>query len=219
MSRVEPPKSDGRDPVILSPEEYDRFIAECDVHPMLALYVLLLGETGCRAHSEGGWLRWEDVDLQEGFLWIASGRHGRRTKSGKGRWVPLTSRLRQGLKDHFARYRFGSFSGAQSPWVFHHLPGYRVGSGKPGGRFREFRGRLAKAIKRAKLPGGFVLHDLRHRRATTWLADGQNVVHVKEALGHTDLRTTMGYTHLAKEHSRALVQDEPGTGNSRSQAS
>jgi integrase len=28
---------------------------------------------------------------------------------------------------------------------------------------------------------------------------------VKEALGHADLRTTMGYTHLAKEHLRALV--------------
>ncbi|MCH8811026.1 MAG: tyrosine-type recombinase/integrase, partial [Gemmatimonadetes bacterium] len=82
-----------------------------------------------------------------------------------------------------------------------------------------FRSRLTKAVERARLPDGFVLHDLRHRRATTWLADGQNVVHVKEALGHSDLRTTMGYTHLAKEHLRALVQDESRTGESRSQAS
>jgi site-specific recombinase XerD len=33
-----------------------------------------------------------------------------------------------------------------------------------------------------------------------WLADGRDVVHVKEAVGHADLRTTMGYTYLAREH-------------------
>ena len=171
------------------------------------------------SHSEGTWLRWEDVDLQEGFLWVASGRQGRRTKSGKGRWVPLTPRLRQGLQDHFARFRFGQFSGIQSPCVFHHLPGYRTGSGKPGGRIKNLRTGVSKAIKRAELPEGFVLHDLRHRRATTWLADGQNEVHVKEALGHADLRTTMGYTHLAKEHLRSLVEERPEFGRDESRAS
>ncbi len=31
-------------------------------------------------------------------------------------------------------------------------------------------------------------------RVTTWLAEGKNPVHVKEALGHADLATTMGCT-------------------------
>lgn len=48
-------------------------------------------------------------------------------------------------------------------------------------------------------------HDLRHRRVTTWLAEVANPVHVKEAVGHSDLRTTMGYTHLAREHLKSLV--------------
>ena len=65
------------------------------------------------------------------------------------------------------------------------------------------------AARRAKLPPDFNQHDLRHRRVTTWLAEGKNLVHVKEALGHADLATTMGYTHLAKEHLRALVEQEP----------
>lgn len=64
------------------------------------------------------------------------------------------------------------------------------------------------AARRAKLPRDFNQHDLRHRRVTTWLAEGKNPVHVKEALGHADLATTMGYTHSAKEHLRGLV-DEP----------
>ncbi len=36
-----------------------------------------------------------------------------------------------------------------------------------------------------------------------------NPVHVKEAVGHADLRTTMQYTHLAREHLRPLVDQEP----------
>ena len=30
-------------------------------------------------------------------------------------------------------------------------------------------------------------------------------MHVKEAMGHADLRTTMGYTHRAREHLRSLT--------------
>ena len=29
---------------------------------------------------------------------------------------------------------------------------------------------------------------------------------VKEAMGHADLRTTMGYTHLVRENLRSLVE-------------
>ena len=79
------------------------------------------------------------------------------------------------------------------------------------------------AARRAKLPLDFNQHDLRHRRVTTWLAEGKNPVHVKEAMGHADLATTMGYTHLAKEHLRSLVERNPngsscGVSPSRSQA-
>jgi site-specific recombinase XerD len=49
---------------------------------------------------------------------------------------------------------------------------------------------------------------------TTWLAAGQDVVLVKEAVGHADLRTTMGYTHLVRENLRSLVE-EPSTTNGR----
>ena len=52
-------------------------------------------------------------------------------------------------------------------------------------------------------------HDLRHRRVTMWLADEKSAVLVKEAVGHADLRTTMAYTHLAREHLRGLVDDNP----------
>ena len=76
---------------------------------MLHLYVLTLGETGARCRSEALRLQWQDVDFAGGFLWIASGREGHRTKSGKGRWVPMTPRLTEAMREHFAAYRLAVY--------------------------------------------------------------------------------------------------------------
>jgi site-specific recombinase XerD len=52
-------------------------------------------------------------------------------------------------------------------------------------------------------------HDLRHRHVTVWLAEGKSPVLVKEAMSHSDLQTTMDYTHLSREHLGALVEVAP----------
>lgn len=83
----------------------------------------------------------------------------------------------------------------------------------PAGRCRGqriilLRDEPGKATKRAKLPEGFEPHDLRHRRATTWIADEKNVYHVREALGHSVIPTTTQYKHLPEQDLRPLV-DEP----------
>jgi integrase/recombinase XerC len=214
VARVSAPKAEKRSPVILDEAQYEELLDACQHHPMLALYVTTLGEAGLRCDSEALHLRWEDIDLEEGFLWIASGRDGHRTKSGKGRWVPMTSRLLKAMKEHFARFRFATYDGRQTPWVFHHITTRRRATA--GQRI----GRLARAfenvVTRAKLPRGLHQHDLRHRRVTTWLAAGADAVKVKEAMGHADLRTTMDYTHLVKNNLRSLVEPSgraPQTGS------
>jgi integrase/recombinase XerD len=217
VSRVQPPKSDGRDPVILSAEEYDRLLAACDGGPLLRLYALTFGEGGLRCESEVLQLQWPDVDLEGGFLWVASGREGHRTKSGKGRWVPMTSRLVEAMRDHFAACRFAAYDGTRPVWVFHHARTAR--KHRAGDRVKSMRSSFRAAAKRAKLPAELHQHDLRHRRVTTWLAEGRDVVKVKEAMGHSDLRTTMGYTHLAREHLRALVGDPELPGQPKAKVS
>lgn len=206
VARTKALKSDPRTPVILSIEEYGRFLTACEGRPMLELFVLTLGETGARCESEVLWLRWEDVDLEEGFLQIVSGRNGHRTKSGKSRWVPMTKALRSAMREHFAAYRFATYDGRRSPWVFHHL--YTKRTHRAGERIQSLAAAFKGAAERAKLPEELVQHDLRHTRITRWLADGKNPVHVKEAVGHADLRMTMAYTHLVRENLRGLV-DEP----------
>jgi integrase len=170
---------------------------------MLQLYVLLLGETGARCASEALWLRWEDVDLENGFLRIVTGRNGHRTKSGKPRTVPTSDRLIRSMRKHCVAYRAASYQGKATPWVFHHdhasrhdEAGQRIGSLYVG---------FKNAAKRAKLPAALRQHDLRHRRVTSWLEQGHSPVLVKEAMGHANLATTMGYTHLVAAHLKTLV--------------
>jgi len=64
------------------------------------------------------------------------------------------------------------------------------------------------AAARAKLPRELRQHDLRHRRVISWLEQGHSPVLVKEAMGHANIATTMGYTHLVAAHLKTLV--EPG---------
>jgi integrase len=203
VSRVEQPHGDPRTPVLLDDAQYEKLLKTCVPNPALWLYTLTLGETGGRCLSEVLHLRWDDVDLTEGFIEIRSGDDGHRTKSGKSRYVPMTPRLLAAMKEHATRLRFASYHGKSSPWIFHHERDRR--GCVAGERVKTFRTAFDTAAKVAGIPDAFHRHDLRHRRVTTWLAGGANPVHVREAMGHSDLRTTMGHTHLSKEHLRSLV--------------
>lgn len=199
------PKGDAREPIILTDEQYEALLDACE-DDILRTYVLVLGEAGLRCESEALWLRWQDVDLERRFLTVESVRKGRRTKSGKSRKVPLTHRLREALRDHAARYRMQTYDGKRSEWVFHHPVSRRTA--KAGKRIRSLRAAFDGAAERAEgVPADLHQHDLRHRRATTWLADGQSPVLVQNALGHADIQTTMRYTHLVDRDLLALVAE------------
>lgn len=119
----------------------------------------------------------------------------------------MSPRLTAAVKQHFARYRFAQYGDKKTPWVFHHTRTRR--HHKAGHRICSLYNAFKKAAENAKLSPHLVQHDLRHRRVTTWLADEKSAVLVKEAVGHADLRTTMAYTHLAREHLRGLVDQHP----------
>ncbi len=163
--------------------------------------------------SEALWLRWEDGDLTGGWIRIVQGRDEHRTKTGKGRDVPMTKRLHKAMRQHFAKYRFHEYERrdgdqttvVRSPWVFHHL--IRRRQTEAGSRFYNLHRSVKAAARDAGIESRWRLHDLRHRRATTWIAAGKSPVKVQQALGHSSIQTTMKYTHLVKGHLRALVED------------
>jgi site-specific recombinase XerD len=206
VRRTKAPKGDSRQPLILTDQQYEALIAACEGRPMLALYVLLLGETGLRCESEALWLRWADVDVEGGFLTVEGVRKGVRSKSGRSRVVPMTARLRSAMREHMATFRMVTYGGERSPWIFHHA--LRRRHAEEGTRITGLRRAFRSAVERAGLPADLHQHDLRHRRVTTWLDAGHPAHIVQLAMGHSDIKTTMGYAHLTETSLRRLV-DEP----------
>jgi len=205
VAKTDAPQGDKREPIILSGDQYEALLKACEGRPMLALYVLVLGETGVRCDSEALWLRWQDIDFERGFLTVESVRKGRRTKSGKSRKVPMTLRLRDAMREHAATYRLATYHGRRSEWVFHHELDRR--HAKAGTRLGGLRRAFTSAAERAELPSDLRQHDLRHRRVTTWLATGKPIAVVAKAMGHSTVKVTEGYLHLVDNDLVQLVED------------
>jgi integrase len=198
-----------REPVILSDAQFEALLEAADRsrQPMLRTYIIALNELGARSESEVLWLRWQDLDLKAGFVRIWSDPDaGHTTKGGKSRYVPMTPRLKEVLLEHASKYQKAEYGGQRSRWIFHHVTTRR--HHKAGDKIKSLRGSLNNAVARAGLPKEFVQHDLRHRRVTTWVAAGRDIAKIQAAVGHADIRTTLRYTHLVREHLLSLVQED-----------
>jgi site-specific recombinase XerD len=63
---------------------------------------------------------------------------------------------------------------------------------------------LAPAVARAGLARRVTAHTLRHSFATHMLEAGVDIRRVQELLGHSDVSTTMIYTHVLKSSAAGL---------------
>lgn len=68
---------------------------------------------------------------------------------------------------------------------------------------------FSEAAERADPPDDFRKHDLRHRRVTTWLSEGHSAVKVQKAMGHSDLKTTMGYYTFVRSGADRFGSEPP----------
>lgn len=156
--------------------------------PHLADFIRLALHTGCRKQELLG-LEWRRVDLQAGLLHL----EGQHTKAGKRRSVPLNRVAREALMGQL-RYRAAHCPG--SPWVFAHPDGEE--------RIRDVKKAFGTACRRAGI-ADFRIHDLRHTCAAWLVSAGVPLAEVRDLLGHSTVRMTERYAHLAPENVRRAV--------------
>jgi integrase len=167
---------------LLAPMAHNEY---CDY---LTPAVLLSINTGLR-QGELINLMWPDVNLgKDPYVFV----RGETAKSKKGRHVPLNDEAVEVLK----RWESQSSGGASKGLVF---PGK---DGKPKAEVKTAWGKLLAAAEIED----FRWHDMRHHFASRLVMAGVDLNTVRELLGHSDLKMTLRYAHLAPEHKAAAVQ-------------
>lgn len=155
--------------------------------PHLADFIRLALHTGCRKQELLG-LEWRRVDLQAGLLHL----EGQHTKAGKRRSVPLNQVAREAFLRRL-KYRAAHCPG--SPWVFAHPDGSRI---------QDVKKAFGTACRRAGI-ADFRIHDLRHTCAAWLVSAGVPLASVRDLLGHSTVKMTERYAHLAPENVRKAV--------------
>jgi integrase len=156
----------------------------------LTTIVLLALNTGLRK-GEIFRLRWTDVDLMQAQLCVRGEGDTRddSSKTMQTRYVPLNAEALRVLR----AWRTGTTGDG---YVF---PGRA--SGEP---LDDVKKAWLPVVKAAKL-ANFTFHDLRHTFASNLVMAGEHLNTVRELLGHSDIKMTMRYAHLAPEHKAAAV--------------
>ena len=132
-----------------------------------------------------------EVNLKEGNITILD----RTSKTGNGRVISMTKRLRKALtKLTASRFRKGH--------VFTHSNGEPFREPKGGCALVE-RGFRA-AHKQAKTEN-FRFHDLRHDFGSRLAAQGAYSKAIQELMGHRTSHMTDRYLHFATSHKRAAI--------------
>lgn len=167
---------------------------------MAFLVVLLGGEAGLRCGEIIG-LEWTDVDFAKRQLTVARSEwkgHVTMPKGGRIRYVPLTRRLTDALRE--AR----------------HLRGQRVLCDSEDQPLTQkvMQVMVRRVARRANVRPG--LHILRHTFCSHLAMRGAPARAIQELAGHQDLGTTQRYMHLSPAALDAAIRLlETGTETSR----
>jgi len=167
-------------PVVLSPMEVRKLLKASDLLKHRLILALLYG-CGLRRFELIN-IKLPDIDLERKMLHIREG------KGRKDRYVPLGNHLVRGIQ---------SYLKADPPYVW-------LFNGKTNdGKLQQFSETgvqwvIKESAKKAGIKKHVTSHVLRHTYATHLLEMGMDIMTLKDLLGHSDIKTTLVYLHIAQ---------------------
>ncbi len=204
-------------PVVLTPQEVSRLIN--GVSQAYYLIVSLLYGCGLRV-MEAARLRVQDIDFGYQQIIVREG------KGNKERVIPLPITLTDALRAHLDKIRIqhnedlkqghgtvymphrlaNKYGPSSKQWAWQYVfPAQRLSVDPKSGLVRRHHvheSAIQKQVRNVSRALGFekrvTCHTFRHSYATHLLERGFDIRSIQELLGHSDVATTMIYTHLAK---------------------
>ena len=160
--------------------------------------VLLAINTGLR-QGELFHLDWSMVDLAESSLMVS----GDITKNNSTRYIPLNDEAANLIQQLYNK------SELKEGLVF---------PSKNNQPFNNVKKSWGAVLKKAKITN-FRWHDMRHHFASKLVMAGIDLNTVRELLGHSDIKMTLRYAHLAPEHKIRAVKKIGWLGQNSEEAS
>lgn len=224
LDEIGRPHSPQRLPVVLTKDEVQAIFSHLVSNDHLTFAKLLYG-TGMRI-SEALGLRIKDVQFAQNAIIVRSGKGNkdRVVMLPESLVIPLQAQIEQarrlynldratganGVYLPYALERKYPNAGKTWPW-FWVFPQETLSTDPQTGIERRhhwfdqtFQRAFKKALKSAKLVSPATPHTLRHSFATHLLQAGYDIRSVQELLGHSDVTTTMIYTHVLNVAGRGV---------------
>ncbi len=195
LTSIDSPKLWKRLPVVVPAHKIDNLLSVPDVTTKLGVrnraILELLYATGARV-SEAAVVQMDWINFEYGYVKC-------RGKGSKERIVPLGTKAIEAIQNYLKIARPEIKNSQHSPYLF---------LSKTGKPLR--RENIWKIVRNCALKAGIheriSPHKLRHSFATHLLENGADIRSVQEMLGHVNISTTQIYTHVSKQHLKAVHQ-------------